>query len=168
MKDLPVRKGIRLKEYDYSWAGCYFITICVKEKHEMLGKVVGDGVLDVPHVQLSEYGNTIEKHIAAINAHYNQIAIQKHIVMPNHVHMLISVKDGDGCGCGTSRTPSPTNAVIPALVSTLKCFVSKDCGFSFWQRAYHDRVIRGHAEYQRVWQYIDENPLRWAEDEYHP
>jgi len=167
MKELPVRKNIRLKGHDYSKAGRYFITICVTDRHAMLGKVVGDGVLDVPHVRLSEYGDITEKHIIAIDAHYDHINIQKYIIMPNHIHMLISVNDVTGQTSGTSRTPPPTNAVIPTLISTLKRFVNKDCGFELFQRSYHDHIIRDEAEYQRIWQYIDENPQRWADDCYY-
>jgi len=60
----------------------------------MLGKVVGSGVLDTPpSVQLSECRNIVEKHIAAINAHYAHVEIHKYVIMPNHIHMLIFVED---------------------------------------------------------------------------
>jgi len=161
-RELPTRKNIRLDGYDYSQAGYYFVTICVKDRHEMLGSVVGDGVLDVPSTQLSEYGVIAENHINAISDHYKHIDIQKFIIMPTHIHMLIFVKD-----CGTSGTPSPTNAVIPSLVSTLKRFVHKDCGFVLFQRSYHDHIIRNEDEYQQIWLYIDENPAKWPEDCYY-
>ena len=161
MKELPVRKNIRLRDYDYSQAGYYFITICVKDKHEMLGRIaVGDGVLDVPFIQLSEYGKITDKHISSINSHYNHIEIQKYVIMPNHIHMIVVVE------CGTSRTPSPTNSTIPSLVSTLKRFVNKDCGFNMWQRSYHDHIIRNKEEYHRIQKYIDENPAKWESDCY--
>jgi len=76
-KELPARKKIRLYGYDYSQAGYYFLTMCVENGHEMLGKVVvGDGVLDVPFVQLSEYGIIAEKRIREIDEHYEHISIQ--------------------------------------------------------------------------------------------
>jgi len=106
MKKLPIRKNIRLKDYNYSNRGYYFITLCVKDGHEMLGKVVGDGVLDVPSVQLSKYGMITAKHIFALNSHYAHLTIQNYVIMPNHVHLLVSVS------CGTSRTPPPTRAGI--------------------------------------------------------
>ena len=64
--------------------------------------------------------------------------------------------------------PAPTNAVIPRLVSTLKRFSNKRCGTALWQRGYYEHVIRGEADYREVWEYIDENPAKWAEDDYYP
>ena len=176
-KELPVRKNIRLHGYDYSKAGCYFITICVKGMHEMLGEiVVGDGVLDVPrytteipYVKLSEYGIITEKYIAALDKYYEYITIPKYVIMPNHIHLLVVLNNKTLAGNkhGTSRTPSPTNAVIPSFVSTLKRFIHKDCGFVLFQRAYHDNIIRNEEEYKHIWRYIDKNPSTWAEDRYY-
>ncbi|MCL2056290.1 MAG: transposase [Oscillospiraceae bacterium] len=163
MKDLPVRKKIRLTGYDYSQANAYFITICIEDRHEILGNVVGDGVLDVPTVQLSKYGAVVEKRIKEISENYNHIQIQKYVIMPNHVHILMLVLNNEN---GTSRTPSPTNAVIPSFVSTFKRFVHKDCGFSLFQRSYHDHIIRNENEYHKIWQYIDTNPMKWQDDYY--
>ena len=163
-KELPTRKKIRLEGYDYSQEGCYHITICVENGHEMLGNIdVGDGVLDVPFVELSEYGIIAEKRIAALDEYYEHISISKYVIMPNHIHILFSVLNNKG---GTSRTPSPTNAVIPSFVSTLKRFIHKECGFALFQRAYHDRIIRDKEEYLQKLHYIEQNPVKWSEDEY--
>jgi len=55
---------------------------------------------------------------------------------------------------------------IPKLISSIKRFTNKHAGFNMWQDSYHDRIIRDEAEYQRIWQYVDSNPERWAEDEF--
>ena len=103
-KELPVRKKIRLDGYDYSNAGYYFLTLCVEDRHEMLSEViVGDGVLDVPFVQLSEYGIIAEKRIREIDEHYEHISIQNYVIMPNHIHILIAILNDKESG--TSRTP---------------------------------------------------------------
>ena len=162
---LPSRKNIRLTDYDYSQNGAYFITICVKKKHELLGKIVGDGVLDVPPTTLSDTGIIVRDQLQLMSDFYNDISIEKHVVMPNHVHMIILL--GNGWYRGTSGTPSPTNAVIPRFISTFKRFTHKQAGFSFWQRGYHDHIIRNETEYQKVWQYIDENPIKWTKDKYY-
>ena len=131
----------------------------------MLGTVVvGDGVLDVPFVQLSEYGMIAQKCIRSIDEYYEHISIQNHIIMPNHIHILLAILSEKESG--TSRTPSPTNAVIPSFISTLKRFIHKDCGFVLFQRGCHDRIIRDKIEYQNKWQYIENNPAKWAEDDY--
>ncbi len=63
---------------------------------------------------------------------------------------------------------APTNAVIPSLVSSFKRFSNKRCGAKLWQRSYHDHVIRNERDYREIWEYIDGNPGRWAEDRYFP
>ena len=164
---LPNRKNIRLTDYDYSQNGAYFITICVKNKHEILGKIVGDDAYIVPHTEYSEYGNIVNKHIKGISHSYANVIVDKYAIMPNHIHMLIFLNQRDENG--TMRASSPTKPVIgiPGIVRSLKTLITKECGFSFWQRGYHDHIIRNETEYQKVWQYIDENPVKWAEDEYY-
>ena len=154
---------MRLPEYDYGANGAYFVTVCTEGKRCILGHVVGGGVLDAPYTRLSEYGIAAEKTLLEMSAFYKDVAIEKYVIMPNHVRFIISI---NACG-GPSRTPAPTNARLPAFVSTWKRFTNKQAGFSLWQRNYYDHVIRTEADYLRIWQYIDENPAHWAEDEYY-
>ena len=101
MKDLPIRKMLRLKNYDYSSAGYYFITICVENKQKILGNIVwdtdpgvpvaGDGVPGVPSVRLSEYGKAIDTRLNLINEYYSHVSIEKYVIMPNHLHMIVHV-----------------------------------------------------------------------------
>lgn len=155
------RKKLRLKDYDYSQNGVYFITICSKDKAKLFGKVVGDGVLDVPHVKLSHIGKTVEKYIMSIDANYDFISIDKYVVMPNHVHLLMMIYN-----CGNA-VYTGANSTIPRMVSTLKRFVNRDVGYNVFQRSYHDHIIRNQSDYDEIWQYIDENPLRWKSDCYY-
>jgi len=165
VKELPVRKHPRLKGYDYNQNGSYFITFCVKDKHEILGQLsVGRGILDAPLVILSEYGNALREAIEFLNNNENGIDIVHYVIMPNHVHMIVRVEKLYG---GASRMPRPTNALIPKLVSSIKRFTNKKVGFNLWQRSFHDHIIRSADEYLRIWQYIDENPMRWFEDIYY-
>ena len=173
--ELPVRKNIRLKEYVYSAAGYYFVTICIKDKHEMLGRIiVGDAPLRVPCCELSEYGVFADAQIQKINHIYPCVSVDKYVIMPNHIHMIAVVNDrvnSEESGTnnkesGTRGGASPTKAVIPQIVQSMKSMTTKQFGFSLWQRSFHDHIIRDEADYQRIWQYIDENPARWAEDEY--
>jgi len=166
-KNLPVRKNIRLKNYNYSSNGAYFITICTENMCKTLGNIVGGGVLDAPRIQLSQYGEVVEKHLLAINSHYDDLNIEKYVIMPNHVHMIILIYNEKEIGA--SRTPPPTraNEYIPRFISTLKRFVHKDCGFQLFQRGYHERIIRNDAQYLNRWQYIDNNLVKWADDDYY-
>jgi REP element-mobilizing transposase RayT len=175
VKELPQRKQTRLKGYDYSRDGAYFLTLCVKDHAELLGNIefvppiVGGGVLDAPpsdpdapYCKLTTYGDFVAKRISDMGRHYENIEIPHYVIMPNHVHMIILIP-GNGEN-GTSRTPSPTNAVIPAFVSTLKRFTNKDVGFSLWQRSFHDHIIRDERDYDRIAEYIENNPQCWRDD----
>ena len=158
--EIKNRKATRLKEYDYSSNGVYFITICSKCKKPVLSKIVGDGVLDVPKIVLSEHGKVISKYLEQIGNHYDYLNIDKYVVMPNHIHILLSVSN-----CGTSRTPSPTNNTISAFVSTFKRFVNKEIGENIFQRSFHDHIIRNEQDYIEHYTYIGNNPAKWEFDE---
>ena len=160
-KELPIRKKIRLEGYDYSSAGYYWITICVEDCHAMLGRVVvGDAPLRVPVVELTEYGVFVEEQIQKISHIYPHVLIDKYVIMPNHIHMIAVVKDG------TRRGASPTKAVIPQIVQSMKSMTTRKFGFDIWQRSYHERILRNEEEYRVRWQYTDNNPANWAEDDY--
>ncbi len=112
-------------------------------------------------MELSDYGKIVEKYICSINKTYTHIEIDKYCIMPNHIHFLVIILGSDS---GKPRTPSPTNAIIPMVVSTLKRFTNKEIGFSLWQRSYHDHIIRDEQEYLMIYKYIGENPLKWEKD----
>ena len=160
------RKSIRLENYDYSMEGIYFITMCIKNRECILGNIfnsvdVGVGALDNPKIKLSKYGEIVRHHINKTNQIYSNIMITHYIIMPNHLHFIIFIN-------GSSRAPTPTlaNAKIPAIISMLKRFINKDCGFSIWQRNYYEHIIRNEKELYKTIQYIEYNPLNWKEDKY--
>ena len=155
----PKRKPTRLKDYDYSSAGSYFITICSKDRKPIFSTIVGDGDLDVPKVCLYRYGEIIESNLEYMNKIYENIEIDNYVIMPNHIHILMNV-----CVSGMSRSPSPTNEVIPSFVRTLKRFVNKEVGENIFQRSYNDHIIRNERDYYARWQYINNNPIRWELD----
>ena len=189
------RKSVRLSEYNYSENGAYFITICTQNKKNVLCTIkgeeyrvplfVGDGIPDVPKnsrsyevigyksvdVILSETGKIVKETIEYINHHNENISIDKYVIMPNHLHMIIIVDRP----LGTSGMPSPTkniinnrpNELIPKLVSSLKRFTNKKSGYQLWQRSYNDHIIRNITDYERIWNYIDTNPLKWELDKYY-
>ena len=80
--------------------------------------------------------------------------------------MIIYLFDENNVIVGTSRTPSPTNAVIPSLISVFKRFVNKKTGCNIWQRSYHDHIIRNEREFLEICNYIDNNPINWVNDIY--
>ena len=161
MTELSQRKPNRLPDFDYSTPGAYFITICVKDKQCRLGRIVGGGAFDAPQMHLSNIGKLVEKNIISGNL-IPGICVDKYVVMPNHIHMILFVDDA--LFNGTSKAPSPTNAIIPHFVSTLKRFCHRDIGKRIFQRSYHDHIIRGEKDYLKIWEYIENNPDKWKED----
>jgi len=160
-KTLLQRKPTRLKGFDYSQNGMYFVTICTHNRKCILSQIiVGDGVLDVPHTMLLNCGKIVDKYINKLNDFYLNINIEKYVIMPNHIHLLISVDNPDGM----SRTPSPTNAYIPQFISTLKRFCNKEIGYNIFQRSFHDHIVRNEADYEKIYNYIESNPSKWTED----
>ena len=160
--DLPKRKQIRLPKYDYSSPGAYFVTICTHERKRILSQIaVGADALGGPTLQLSAEGKTVEKYILSTDR-IPGVHVDKYIIMPNHVHMILSI-DADG---GPPRAAAPT-ASIPRAVSALKRFANRDLHRNIWQRSYHEHIICGAEDHQQIWEYIDTNPAKWAEDRYY-
>ena len=166
MRDLPTRKNIRLKGYDYSKAGCYFVTICIKERHNIfwdaqtVGAACGRPSDDCRPV-LSETGLLIDTELKRIANIYGCVNIDNYVIMPNLVHMIISlsvIQNADG-----RPRAAPT---ISRIINQFKGSISKQLGYSIWQKLFHDHIIRNDEVYQRIWSYIDENPMRWTEDKY--
>ena len=150
------RKNIRLKDYDYSQNGAYFLTICVKEKRELFGKI--DVGANCVRPQLSGYGTVVEKEITNLSGTYRDVKVDKYIIMPNHIHMIIFIAAENG---GTQFVPT-----ISRIIKQFKGAITKKIGFPVWQRGYHDHVIRDKEDYLNHWQYIDENAIKWTVDEY--
>lgn len=129
-----------------------------------MSRIVGDGVLDVPKTVLTEYGKIADNQIKTMSSFYEDIAIDKYVIMPNHIHLLISIT---GSGTGSSGTPTPMNEIIARFISTFKRFCNKQIGEKVWQRSYYDHMIRDDKDYRTRWQYIVENPIRWLNDKYY-
>ncbi|MCL2159897.1 MAG: transposase [Oscillospiraceae bacterium] len=163
-KELPVRKNIRLQGYDYSSTGYYFITICVKNRKELLGNVdVGARIarpLDTM-VELSETGATVESAILQIGEKYENVILDKYVIMPNHIHMILALKQKDSGG-RAMRAPT-----ISTIINQFKGYATKQIGFSIWQKLYYDEIIQSEQAYRNIWQYIDDNPAKWARDKYY-
>ncbi|MBQ6947894.1 MAG: hypothetical protein IJN42_07585 [Clostridia bacterium] len=113
--ELTQRKSTRLQEYDYSQSGYYFVTICAKGKQKLFGEIVGDVVNAIPQVKLSGIGEIVNKYIRQLDTQYNNVCIDKYIVMPNHIHLIVVISETTTKGntlSGTSQAPSPTMAIF--------------------------------------------------------
>ncbi len=154
--NLPKRKPTRLKGYDYSSPGAYFVTICTQNREQLLSKIVGEDALIVPQNNLSEIGLICDKYINNMDIKYENATVDKYVIMPNHIHLIIFLH-------GTMRASSPTKN-IETIIRSFKTMVTKEIGNSIWQRSYHDHIIRGEKDYQKIWEYIDTNELKWELD----
>jgi len=162
MDELKKRKTPRLQGFDYNSVGVYFITICTKDRQCILSRIVGTGVLDCPQVKLTKYGEIAKKYIQQLNDFYDHISVESYVIMPNHIHILLFVKEN-----GQSRTPVPTraNSAFSQFISTFKRFCNKEYGENIWQARAYDHIIRNREDYEEHLRYIYENPIRWKFDE---
>jgi len=160
-KELPVRKIIRLQGYDYSNAGYYYITMCVKDKHELFGKIVGATAPGRPRMELTPLGKCVDETIQIANK--NNVKIDKYVIMPNHIHMIVILTANDN----KTITDDRGRSSLQQVVRNIKSYVTKWAGFSMWQARFYDEIIRTEEDYRRIWHYIDQNQVKWAEDEFY-
>lgn len=159
--DLPKRKPTRLNNYSYSNDGSYFITVCTKDKQKLLCDIVGFGACDEPKIILKSHGLIAEKYINLMNCKYNNLFIDKYVIMPNHIHFLITIQNSENTN-GSSQASNPTNEIIPKFISLFKRYCNREYGDNIWQKSYNDHIIRGEKDYMEIWEYIDTNTYRWA------
>lgn len=155
---LPQRKTVRLKGYDYSLPGAYFITICVEGRRRILSKIsVGEG-LAPPTVHLTAKGKLAKEQIQQIPIRFPTVIVDKYVIMPNHIHLLLTLQTGAG-----GASPSPT---ITQVVGTFKSMTTRLCEGErkLFQRSFYDHVVRNDTDYQEIWTYIDQNPAKWKDD----
>ena len=155
----PKRKNTRLKGYDYSQPGYYFVTICTKDRQRLFWKVGATCGRPDLELQLTSVGHTVNEEINKISSIFNNIKINKYVIMPNHVHMIIVISEESG--------RSKTAPTISRIIQQFKGSITRQVGFPIWQKLFYDHIIRNEKEYQKVWEYIDTNPLKWEEDEYY-
>lgn len=155
--DLPIRKQNRLTEYDYSIPNAYFITICTANRKNLFWTNVR-AIIDRPEqVPLTSLGEIVRRSVEAIPQHYRVVSLDRYVIMPNHVHLLLQIQSD----CNGQSITAPT---ISTVIRLMKGAVSKQAGFSVWQKGFYDHVVRNEADYRDVWRYIDGNPGRWTED----
>ena len=145
MQHFAQRKWPRLKNYDYSSEGFYFITICTKNRERFLSRIEANPG-ETARLLLSEYGRVVESYLVSFPG------IEKYVIMPNHIHLIVHKTNGKS---------------ICDDVRSFKGLVTKKIGKSIWQDSFYDHVIRDEADYLIKWNYIEENPEKWAEDEYY-
>lgn len=169
--EIPQRRSLRLKGYDYSQAGAYFVTICAHGKECLFGEVIEN------EMKVNELGRKVQEVWDDLPVHYSHVATDVFVVMPNHVHGVIVMREEIEIGLvGAGLKPAPTKRHgLPEIVRALKTFSAQKInelreisGAPVWQRNYYEHVIRNDADYNRIAEYIANNPQRWIEDSLHP
>jgi len=141
----PSRKHPRLKQFDYSSPNYYFITVCTGDRRHLFGEAR----------KLNRFGEIALEAIQRIPDHFPQVTVEKAVVMPNHVHMILALQD--------------KGSDISTIVGQYKSYVSRcirqiQSMERIWQTSFHDHVIRNKQSYEKIWLYIHANPDNWEKD----
>ena len=159
----PKRKQNRLSAYDYSAPGAYFVTVCTADRRRILSGIRRGDPCGRPSPILTGYGEIVEQCLKQAENLY-AVRFESYVIMPNHIHFICVINQ-----------PRATARVAPTLghvVGALKSLSANRCRENglkgkLWQRGYYEHVIRNEKDYQEIWNYIDTNPARWAEDRYY-
>ncbi|WP_444549978.1 transposase [Candidatus Magnetomonas plexicatena] len=172
--EIQDRKSMRLKGYDYSQLGAYFITICTQNRECLFGEIF-DGKM-----VLTDAGEHAYECLINIQEHFPHVKSDIFVVMPNHVHIIIII---DASAQVKANNYSPlqheknqkcgTSKIIGAIVRGFKIGVTKwfhentDIR-TVWQRNYYEHIIRNEHELNKIREYIQGNPLNWDSDSNNP
>ena len=163
------RRLIRLKDFDYSQPGAYFVTVGTRDREILFGDVV-DG-----ESRLNDAGSMVQEVWHDLPKHYAEIELDSFVVMPNHVHGIVALHDDRSGRAGLKPAPTKTRPGLPEIVRAFKTFSARSVnglrgtqGLSVWQRNYYEHVIRVETELARIREYIKNNPLQWELDRENP
>ena len=157
---LPQRKSPRLRSFDYRQNGAYFITLCTRNQHCVLSSIaVGEG-LAPPVLTLLPFGKIAESQLLAVESRFPTVTIDKYVIMPNHIHILLRLANPGGA------SPSPT---VSDVIGAFKSLTTRMChiGEPLFQRSFHDHIIRSEQEYAMIRNYIIHNPASWVKDRFY-
>jgi putative transposase len=160
------RKNLRLREYDYSRPGVYFITICTAKRHPLFGEIQAGQMI------CNDAGNAVTETWAALPQRFPSITLDAFVVMPNHVHGVLvfnnpGINQTAGAASGAPTTVVPLGRVVRSLKSESTIRINsilKTSGFPVWQRNYYEHIVRTGKDLDEIRQYIHDNPLRWNSD----
>ena len=155
----PERKHPRLKEYDYSLPGYYHVTICAADEAVCLSRVVQGITPNTGEIRLTKAGVIVREQLHALEHRYPYVRIDKYVIMPNHIHVIIRLLAEERIG----KRPD-----VISIVRAFKSLTTRMCnevyctpGKKWLQSSFYDEILRNEKAYQECWRYIDENPLKW-------
>lgn len=148
---MKFQKRRRLANYDYKTSASYFITICTIQRLNCFWKK--DVFQNTDAIELTEQGFCVKNAIETIEQAYPCVFLDHYTIMPNHIHLLLTLNDSE-----TS---------VSSIVNQTKGKITRQLGYSVFQKSFHDHIIRTPAEFERVWDYIENNPRKRNEDMYY-
>lgn len=168
MKKLPKRKQLRLKNYDYSENGAYFVTVCTHNKANLLADV--DIVGADPCVRPNIAGRMVLQKLYSLEQKFDNIILDYHCVMPNHIHFIIFK-----CAQAGGHAGPPLQTVIQwfktqttnEYIKMVKSGILKPFDGRVWQRSYYEHVVRCEQDLNEIREYIEGNPINWIKDKYY-
>ena len=143
------RKKTRIPSFDYASQNYYFVTICTHNRKNMFGTPM----------HLNALGQVAKQCMEMIPQYYPNIMVDKFVIMPNHVHGILAIHE-----------PKDNKIInLSKVVGQYKMAVSREFhrdrpNETLWQRSFHDHVIRNQKSYEKIWLYIEANPMKWEED----
>ena len=161
------RRSIRLKGFDYSSAGTYFVTIVAWRREMLFGEIVDGETVS------NEWGDIVREEWERTAIVRPNVELGTYIVMPNHLHGILIFHEH----VGATRRVAPTlkRNSLGAVIGQFKSIVTKRinhlqnvAGRPIWQRNYYEHVIRNDREWDNIHRYIDSNPAMWVEDDENP
>jgi len=166
------RKSIRLKGYDYTKAGAYYVTIVAYQRECLFGEIMNGEML------LNEFGNIANECWCSIPEHFPHVELGAYVVMPNHIHGIIVINDPVYPVGATHASPlrdtskphGPIPGSLGAIVGSFKSAVTRRIRgesdiYGVWQRNYFEHIIRNDVDFQRITEYIKFNPKNWDNDD---
>ena len=181
-KDTYRTDSNRLNYYDYSLCGAYFLTLCCKDRESLFGEINED------RMDLNDLGKIVQNCWLQIPDHFSQCMLGEFVIMPNHLHGIIVIRDqvNPSPKCKIDRVetkhflsqlesihrkkPNGTSQTIGSIIRGFKIGVTKYARnktnvYSVWQPNYYDRIIRNEDELNRIRAYILQNPCNWNKDQ---
>lgn len=156
---LPQRRNLRAAFHNYS-GGDYFVTTCTS------GRELSFGTIDDGRMHFTTLGQFADDSLKALSTHYSYVAIPLYTVMPNHVHAIISIKARPGDFVPPFRTA--LGVVVGGYKQSVTRFARRNDIKFTWQKRFHDHIIRGAIDGNRIAEYIMNNIPKWQSDCFHP
>jgi len=158
-KELPKRKSLRLKNYDYSTTGYYFITILTDDRKNLFGSIKNEKIV------LNDLGLIANNTWLSIPQHFSNITLDEYVIMPNHMHGIFLYSTDEEHKCEDKKIAKSIGTFLQSYKATVtRESRSNRLRQNVWQRNYYEHVIRNEDELSKTREYIKYNPLKWDLD----